>query len=80
MAEDQQLAAAPSDAEGERRVDTSVGEADCVLQNCRNEARPAQARFSAQRPRVKSGNSTGALPRATDSSLRAAGALHAAAS
>ena len=43
-------------------------------------ARLYQPRFSAQRPRVKSGNSTGALPRATDSSLRAEGALHAAAS
>ena len=33
-----------------------------------------------QHPRVKSGKSTGALPAATDCSLRAAGALHAAAS
>ena len=33
-----------------------------------------------QRPLVKSGKATGTLPSATDCSLRAAGALHAAAS
>jgi hypothetical protein len=43
------------------------------------EGRP-QPRFSLQRPPVKSGKAWGALPWATDVSLRAEGALHAAAS
>ena len=70
----------PRNAEGESPRRHECRRGGSALQNCRNEARPAQPRFSAQRPRVKSGNSTGALPRATDSSLRADGALHAAAS
>ncbi len=80
VAEDQPLAPSTLGTEGEAPRRHECRRGGFALQNCRNEARPAQPRFSAQRPRVKSGNSTGALPRATDSSLRAEGALHAAAS
>ena len=40
----------------------------------------SQPRFSFQRPRVKSGNLTGALPSSTEASLSGPGALQAAAS
>jgi hypothetical protein len=48
------------------------------LRKCRR--RGGQARLRLHPPRVKSGNSSGALPFATEASLSAAGALQVAAS